>query len=336
MSVMLKKLPFEAWPGQLVRRLRRRYNDHCVNIVTYHRVGGHGGVLDAGSAARHTPLEFERQIDYLAANYNVISLRSLIECLEREEIPARAAVITFDDGYAEVLRTVAPMLFRRRMPMTVFLVTSVVGNRDLLWQHKLAWLSAHDQESRLQAALAANGITGRSPGESLGNFVRRCYRADVPAILESVLNELGKSGPSLAAELRPYVESEQIAEADSEFIDFGNHTHTHPVLSALSYDDQTREIATARDEIARLTGRTPLAVAYPFGLKRHYTAESKRIVQETWHHAAFDMRRRTNEGAVDPFDLSRKPAVCGSQYLFEQMMEDWPATRETVYAGSAE
>ncbi|MEK6644632.1 MAG: polysaccharide deacetylase family protein [Planctomycetota bacterium] len=336
MSLMLTKLPFEAWPGKLVRRLRRRYNDHCVNIVTYHSVGGQRGVLDPGGAARHTLVEFERQLDYLASNYDVISLRSLAERLERQEIPERAAVITFDDGYAEVMRTVAPMLFRRRLPMTVFLVTSVVGNRDLLWQHKLAWLSANEQESRVENALRAAGIVGRSSNETLGNFVRRCYRADVPAILESVLNEVGKSGPALAAELRPYIDPEQIAAADPDFIEFGNHTHTHPVLSALSYEQQTREISTGRDEIVRLTGQSPLAMAYPFGLKRHYTTETKRIVQETWHRAALDLRRRTNQGVVDPFDLSRKPAVCGSQHLFEQMMEDWPVGRESTHMGGAE
>jgi peptidoglycan/xylan/chitin deacetylase (PgdA/CDA1 family) len=324
MSTVLTKVRFDAWPAQWVRKVRRRYNDQCINIVTYHSINAHASLLNIGGPPRHTPVEFERQIEYLASNYNVISLRALVESLERDEVPHRAVVITFDDGYADAVRHAMPILYRRRIPMTVFLVTSVVGNRDLLWQHKLAWLSAHGQEERVEAALRGAAITGREPGEPLTRFVRRCYRSDVPMILESVLRSVGKSGESLAAELRPYLLPAEIAAADADFVEFGNHTHTHPVLSALSYDEQTREISRARDEILSWTGRFPLTLAYPFGLKRHYNADSKRIAQETWHRGALDLRRRTNEGVVDPFELSRKPAAAGSQRLFEQLIEDWP------------
>jgi peptidoglycan/xylan/chitin deacetylase (PgdA/CDA1 family) len=108
-------------------------------------------------------------------------------------------------------------------------------------------------------------------------------------------------------------------------VEFGNHTHTHPVLSALSYDAQLKEVSSARDALLALSGQAPLALAYPFGLKAHYNADSKRIAQETWHRAALDLRRRTNQGEIDPFELSRKPAASGSQRLFEQMIEDWHA-----------
>ena len=157
MAMVLTKMRFDTWPGRWVRKVRRRYNEQCVNIVTYHRVSAERSFLDAAGAPRHTPVEFERQIDYLAANYNIISLRRLVEGLDGGELPQRATVVTFDDGYADSLRQAGQMLFRRRIPMTLFLATSVVGNRDLLWPHKLAWLLAHDQTHRVTSALRSAG-----------------------------------------------------------------------------------------------------------------------------------------------------------------------------------
>ena len=329
MTGILTKVRFERLPGRWVRRIRRRYNDQCVNIITYHRMGADRTVLD-GSGPVHHPAEFERQIEYLASQYNIISLDRLLDSMERNDVPPRSVVITFDDGYADALRRAMPVLYRRRIPMTVFLTTSIVANRDLLWQHKLNWLLAHGHGPRVDDALLAHGFPCRLENETLSNFVRRCFRPDLGQILESVLNSVGQSGPALASRLRPYVEVEDIAQADPEFVTFGNHTVTHPILSALSCEQQRCEMQTARDEILSLTGRFPIAFAYPFGQKHHYDANSKRIAQETWHRAALDMRRRSNVGVSDPFDLSRKPAPTGSQRLFEQMIEDWPDLRHTA------
>lgn len=325
MATVLTRVRFDAWPGRLVRTVRRRYNEQSVNIVTYHRVSAERSFLDSAGGPRHTPVEFERQIDYLATHYNIISLRRLVEGLEGEELPERTIVLTFDDGYADSLRQAGPILFRRRIPMTVFLATSVVGNRDLLWPHKLAWLLAHEQEDRVESALRSAGWP--RVDEPIGRFVRRHYRPDIDAVLESVLQSIGKTGAGLAAELRLYVTAEEVAAAEPEFVEFGNHTHTHPVLSHLPHEMQRREIAGGREAILALTGEAPLALAYPFGLKANYNADSKRLAQETWHRAALDLRRRTNEWTTDPFDLSRKPAVSGSQRLFEQTIEDWPADK---------
>jgi peptidoglycan/xylan/chitin deacetylase (PgdA/CDA1 family) len=151
----------------------------------------------------------------------------------------------------------------------------------------------------------------------------------LPAVLEDVLRSVGTSGARLAGALRPYLEVEEVAEADPEYVEFGNHTHTHAILSALAADQQRDEIVAARDRLVSLTGQAPIALAYPFGLKRYYNADSGRIARETGHRAALDMRRRINVGRVDPFELSRKPAPCGSQIGFEQMLEDWPVNAAT-------
>lgn len=324
MNQVIAKAGFQRVTGRLVRRLRRRYNDHCITILTYHSVATEDSVFTAGTGLRHHPAEFERHVDYLAANYNLISLRELVDMLARGEQPRRAALLTFDDGYANTLRQAMPILYRRRIPMTIFPVTSVIGNHDLLWQHKLAWLLADGHEARVVDALRAEGWDMDDSDIPVADYVRRNYRIQLSKILDGVLEMVGQTSSALAAKHRPYLEPEEIAGADREFVEFGNHTDTHPVLSALTIQQQLAEITAAGKALADLTGHPPLALAYPFGLKAHYGEEAERLARDTGHRAALDMRRRMNVGLVSPFDLSRRPAIHGTQTDFEMMVETWP------------
>ena len=324
MNAMLMKTEFDAWTGRLVRRLRRPRNTQCIHVLTYHSIAREDSVFTRGTTLRLDPAAFERHVDYLAEHYTPIRLSELLAALARGDRLHQAVVMTFDDGFADTMRRAYPVLYRRRIPMTVFPVTSVIGNTDLLWQHKLAWLEAEGYERKVLEAMQAEGFPSRTDDEPLADYARRNYRADLPEILEGVLRSTGHRGARLAAALRPYVEAEDLAEADPEFVEFGNHTHTHAILSALTPEQQRKEMTTARETLTALTGVTPIALAYPFGLKSHYNADSRRLACETGHRAALDMRRRINAGPVDPFELSRKPASCGTPLEFEKMMEDWP------------
>lgn len=326
MSSLVAHTDFQAWTGRLLRHVRRRSHDMTVNVLTYHSISSQDTEFTRGTTLRHSPAEFERHLDYLAAHYRPISLRELVTRLEEGETPRRAVVITIDDGYADALSQAAPILARRRIPVTIFPVASVIGNADLMWQHKLAWLRWHGHAERVAAALKAAGLDGSSAVSlaDIEEFVRSHYRADVPEILESVLNDLGHSGRELAGRIRPYVDAEDVAGADPELVEFGNHTLTHPVLAALDEAAQRREIVAARQVIESITGRPPLALAYPFGLNRHYDAASKRIAAETGHRAALDARRRINHGRIDPMELSRKVAPVDDPVVFEKLIEDWP------------
>ena len=80
--------------------LRRHVAEPSACIVAYHRVGSTyefpSDVPMIGSP------DFERQIVYLCRRYRVIPLRELGSALIRHtSMPAKTAVVTFDDGYRD-------------------------------------------------------------------------------------------------------------------------------------------------------------------------------------------------------------------------------------------
>ena len=75
---------------------------------------------------------FVRQMRLLrAVGYRVIAFEELARLLrEGEPLPRRAVAITLDDGYRDNLEVAAPVLRRRGIPATLFLVSSKLGERS--------------------------------------------------------------------------------------------------------------------------------------------------------------------------------------------------------------
>jgi peptidoglycan/xylan/chitin deacetylase (PgdA/CDA1 family) len=74
---------------------------------------------------------FALQMGWLARmGYGVISLDDALEGLGgRRELPPRAVVLTFDDGYRNFAEHAAPVLLRHGFPATVFLLSGMIGGR---------------------------------------------------------------------------------------------------------------------------------------------------------------------------------------------------------------
>lgn len=86
----------------------------ATRILTYHSVGERDHEMNV------TPQEFEAQMDWLCQNLPTISL-------EEAASGKPGVAITFDDGYVDNLRHAAPVLCKRQLPATVFMVAGKAG-----------------------------------------------------------------------------------------------------------------------------------------------------------------------------------------------------------------
>ena len=138
-------LPLAGWGGPWPVHLPARHaalRPVTVPILEYHRIG-----LDAGlPGLTVAPPEFAAEMEWLhRAGYHAISPGRLLAALElHAALPPRPVLITFDDGYRDILWNAAPLLHRLRMHAVSFVITDRVGGHDpsfLDWQ-ELARLEA--------------------------------------------------------------------------------------------------------------------------------------------------------------------------------------------------
>ena len=106
--------------------------------VTIPRLSASGDVHDEQVRYTVTPENFRAQLDYLDAHgYHVIPLADLVDYVSgrRRGIPAKAVVITVDDGWLCAYTTIFPELQRRHWPWTLFVYPAIVG----VGEHAVSW-----------------------------------------------------------------------------------------------------------------------------------------------------------------------------------------------------
>jgi len=112
-------------------------------ILMYHRVGP---VIASQPAITQTltvsPADFEAQMTWLVAHgYHAVGPLRAFEALEYgRPLPPKPVMITFDDGYRDVLWHAAPVLHRLHLPATEYVITGRISGPDpsfLTWPELL-------------------------------------------------------------------------------------------------------------------------------------------------------------------------------------------------------
>lgn len=96
---------------------------------------------------------------------------------------------------------------------------------------------------------------------------------------------------------------EQIKElAESDLIEFGSHTHTHPRLEKISDDEFRQELLQSKKTIEELTGRTSIFFAYPKG---YFHASFPEILKDCGFRCAVTVREGLFSPVDDKYQLKR-------------------------------
>jgi peptidoglycan/xylan/chitin deacetylase (PgdA/CDA1 family) len=118
----------------------------AVPILMYHRIDVLRPSLPAITRSLTVaPADFAAQMRWLAAHgYHAVTQQQLFAALEHgARLPAKPILITFDDGYRDVLANAAPVLRRLGLPATAYVITSRISGSDVSF---LSWAQLHALE----------------------------------------------------------------------------------------------------------------------------------------------------------------------------------------------
>lgn len=104
-----------------------------VPILMYHRVADPRPITSAGERALNVaPEDFTAQMDWLKGQgYTTITQSQLYVALAGgTPLPKKPVLLTFDDGYIDISKTVLPILRQRTMVATAYVITSRVTGPD--------------------------------------------------------------------------------------------------------------------------------------------------------------------------------------------------------------
>jgi peptidoglycan/xylan/chitin deacetylase (PgdA/CDA1 family) len=294
----------------LLHRLRPGVEPPAV-VLMYHRVAD--TPCDPWRLSV-TPTNFAAQLRVLTGIAEVLSADDLVFGVETGRSSRPAVVLTFDDGYADALLTVKPLLDRFRLPATLFLPSGAVDSPREHWWDELERIFL--QPGTLPATLELP-IDGRLHSWSFGSDAawdvaewerwRRWSATEPPctarqhaysdiwsalrllpaATQQDVLDGLARwSGTPREARSshRTLTAAETRRLSSGTRFQVGAHSVTHLSLPAYSREAQEAEIRTSKKELERVLASAVRHFAYPYG---DYSHETATLAREAGFSSAF-------------------------------------------------
>lgn len=95
--------------------------------------------------------DFKQQIDYFQKNYNVMRMEDVIDCLinTSHELPKKAMLLTFDDGYIDHYDYVYPYLAENHMQGSFYVPAIILNEEKTLDANKIHFILERNEAAQL-------------------------------------------------------------------------------------------------------------------------------------------------------------------------------------------
>lgn len=292
---------------RILKRAKTSLNGRVV-ILMYHRV--YETSSDPWGLCV-SPKHFAEQLEFLSRNYQILSLHKLVRLIEDAQLPKRAVVLTFDDGYSDNLWNAQPLLEKYETPATVFITSGSLDSPTEFWWDDLqrTLLQPKTLPERLKLSVQDRlyewPITNSDDRQLAYMAIHNILQPLKPSDRNQVMSDLfawADMDSMARPDYRPLATTELIQLAQSEFVDIGAHSVTHPLLAGMSQASQTAEIAGSRQELEVILGCPVDTFSYPYG---NLASETVEIVKAAGFKIALTTDGKAVKVGANPFRLGR-------------------------------
>lgn len=267
-----------------------------LTVINYHRIDDprRNGFDSFKPNVSATPSDFERQMDYLAKWFKVVSLKDIVDWLDgRRDLPPYAALITFDDGYLDNYTAAFPILRKYDFPALIFLTTGHIGTDAPFYWDMAAYCFLHTESDHL--VFPDGHVEHWSNRQQLDQISRRWieYMKTLPQTEKLIhvqrLPELMSVSIPKGFFKNLMMDWDQVRDMQKGRIEFGAHTVNHPILTRISLEQVREEVGRSKARIEQELGKTVLGFAYPNGQSSDLNTQVEQIVAESGIRTAFTL-----------------------------------------------
>lgn len=305
-------------PGEAAGRFISRVGLRCLNrvwprrltVLAYHRIADRRRPDFVGLPANvsATAERFDGQLRLLKRHFQIVSLDAVLGWLAGAgAMPDCPALITFDDGYRDMLDGALPVLRRHDAPAVLFLATDCVGNsRPFFWD-----LAAYcfSRTARLDAALPVTGKLSwpddASRRQALSTWLgaaKACPIGDLPQIGAALADALEIDVPVETFQ-HQHLTWDDVRTLASSGVAIGSHTRSHAILSRIPPAQARDQVVESKKRIEAELGVAVRAFAYPNGLATDYRSSDVEMLGREGFEVAFTLE----DGPTTFAEVQRRP-----------------------------
>ena len=295
--------------AQLVRDLR---------ILAYHRVltladeDAFGFDADLVSASE---AQFRAQMQLLARRFQPIRFADLIAAMDGgPSLPARAVIVTFDDGYDDNYTRAWPILRETGVPATFFVSTGHIDSGIVYAYDWLVHMILRTTAARLVIAeidvdlpIPARPVDRRALAAMLLDRLKWRTADEQSAIITRLEQAWAMPRAEGHADCRPMT-WDQLREMRASGMEIGSHGVWHNMLAKLPREAMREEIAGSKRTLDRELGGSVEVISYPVGGIDAYDAEVLQAARDAGYRIGCSYASGTHRMPLSsPFELKRLP-----------------------------
>lgn len=277
-------------------RLGRGLGPRSLTVVNYHRIEdvNRAGLDFFKPNISARPEEFNVQMAYLKRWFNVISVDTLVDWLDRgKALPPYTALITFDDGYLDNYTHAYPILRQHGLPALIFLTTGHIGTDAAFPWDIAAYCFYHTAHNRVSFP---DGQERHWTDQTVLDGIIKAWVEALKTLPEEHKQRWSMRLPELLDVSIPagyfrrlMLDWDLVREMSAGGISFGGHTLTHPILTRIPGEQAGAEIRNSKARIEEETGKPVLGFAYPNGMSGDFSKSLISAISEAGYRTAFTL-----------------------------------------------
>lgn len=233
---------------------------------------------------------FRQQIEFMKNNFNIVTMEQVMDAVEgKTDLPEKAMLLTFDDGYIDNYTVAFPILDEFGVQGSFFIPGKTFTTHQLLDVNKIHYMlaSANIYDLVEDVKKEMDYYRGRefdyAPTDELFKehavgtrfdvketvFVKRMLQTVLPERLRNTISSnlfkkyVGVTEEQLAYEL--YMTEEQIRTMKRHGMFIGLHGYDHYWLGNLSPEQMRQDIAMALETMDEFIDKKRWVMNYPYG-----------------------------------------------------------------------
>jgi peptidoglycan/xylan/chitin deacetylase (PgdA/CDA1 family) len=304
---------------------------NTLTVLAYHRIGGSSSPFDElfdESVYTCSDSVLDRHLQLLKSMRNIVSIDDVCDALDgRRRLPARAALITFDDATQDHYSRALPVLRKHGVPAVFFVSTRSLIERSVEWWNLLGFAFRSAQAGTYDLGADFGGAVQLADSASRQRAIDAATRyiklqsrlGDSLPLVNDVAMRLGVTLPSREMQSSGLLHPEQLREMQSAGMTIGSHSHSHSFLRRLTPAQQLDELSTSKSILESIVARPVRALAYPYGQATDYDVTTQEAARAAGYSCAFNLMKRkvVRLDSANRFDVDRFPVPATADFEFE-------------------
>lgn len=294
-------------------------------IIRYHSIhSDRPGDLDGipPTISHHVDL-FERQIEMMSKNFNLIDMDTISDTLSsKASFPRRSVAITFDDGYRNNLTLATPILEKFNVRGTFYVLSELLEHPVVPW-----FCQTHEYFRRCSVQRWQNPIsrmessletpTDRNSEHRIvnGALAKMDHHSRIRA-LEEIRSALDATSLDFGNLL---LSQDNLSELIDRDHCVGSHTHSHPNLTLVTEQEAKFQIVQSRNTLGAAFPNKIRHFCFPNPFHQpHWSKSVCNMVENAGYDSAVTCSRGIITGSTDKYAIPR----CAVPHDVEQLKWD--------------